>query len=64
MNVTLQVSHDGLVQLEPNVLEFGPNMNLANITIFAQSAGHVEITASATPDDAIEYEQINLNILK
>lgn len=56
VNVTFELSNDGIVQLEPNAFVFSPNsVDIANFTIFGRSAGHLEITASATPEDAIEY---------
>ncbi|XP_031640201.1 cystinosin homolog isoform X2 [Contarinia nasturtii] len=64
VNVTLKVSHEGLVQLEPKVLKFGPNSGgLANVKIIGQSAGHVEITASAKPDDAIDTENLFVRVV-
>lgn len=51
------MNNDGLVDLLPGFFEFIPNSDdLANITIIGRSPGHVEITASAKPEDAIEYE--------
>lgn len=51
------MNNDGLVDLQPESFEFAPgSSDLANITIIGRSPGHVEITASAKPEDAIEYE--------
>lgn len=56
INVTLQVSSNGLVDLQPSFFQFSPTSSgLTNVTIIGLSPGHVEITASAAPEDDIEY---------
>lgn len=57
INVTLKANNDGLVDLQPVSFEFTPtSSDLANITIIGRSPGHVEITASAAPENTTEYE--------
>lgn len=55
VTLTLHVSHAGLVDLEPIVLELSPlTAEVKNVTITGRSPGHVEITGSITPEDDIE----------
>lgn len=46
-----------MVQVVPNVITFNPIATEQNQTavIYGKSPGHVEITATASPKDAIEY---------
>lgn len=62
INVTLQVTNNGLVDLQPGFFEFSPSTGgLTNVTLIGRSPGHVEITAVARPEDTIEYEKRNSN---
>lgn len=63
VEIALQVSHAGLIDLQPSILEFSPTGlrnvgGLRNVTIFGRSPGHIEITASTTAEDTIEYNSV------
>ncbi|XP_055318367.1 cystinosin homolog isoform X2 [Sitodiplosis mosellana] len=64
INVTLQVNNKGLVDLQPGIFEFTPtSVGLVNVTIIGRSPGHVEITASATPEDAIDTSNLFVRVV-
>lgn len=57
VNITFQVQHDQVVQVIPNTITFNPIEIEQNqtVTIYGMSPGHVEINATVSPTDAIEY---------
>lgn len=57
VNITFQVQHDQVVQVIPNTITFHPIEIEQNqtVTIYGISPGHVEINATVSPKDAIEY---------
>lgn len=58
VNISLQATHSGLVDLQPSNFEISPTSgDLTNVKIFGVSPGHIEIYAEATPNNTIEYEK-------
>lgn len=58
VNVILEVSHDGIVDIIPSHIVIKPASNLTKFTgiIIGNSPGRIEISASTNPKDVIEYD--------
>lgn len=54
VNVTLEVTHEGMVGLVPRTIQLNSKQPNATGTIIGVKPGHLEITASVSPD-TVEY---------
>lgn len=59
-NITLKADHAGHIIIDPETVELNPSQQDAEYTInvVGVKRGHFEISATASPANAIEYEHI------
>lgn len=59
LNVTFNITQNGIATIVPNNIIFNSNLNITNFTstIIGLSPGRIEIVALATPSIVVEYGQ-------